>query len=150
MKRTTRRRLTIWGLNLAIVAAAAGLLLLADWDTIRSNFWNRDGVDLADGNWGDLITIGAVNTVKYTAIAFVGGLVLGVLLALLISWQLGNIVNGTVDGVTLTDQGMTFLPFARRIIGTAQEGREALRRARASSACWPWRPRSQGRRLLAT
>ena len=30
--------------------------------------------------------------------------------------------------VTLTDQGMTFLPFARRIIGTAQEGREALRR----------------------
>ena len=31
--------------------------------------------------------------------------------------------------VTLTDQGMTFLPFARRIIGTAQEAREALRLA---------------------
>lgn len=30
--------------------------------------------------------------------------------------------------VTLTDQGMTFLPYARRILGTAQEGREALRR----------------------
>lgn len=30
--------------------------------------------------------------------------------------------------VTLTDQGMTFLPFARRVIGTVQEGREALRR----------------------
>lgn len=30
--------------------------------------------------------------------------------------------------VSLTDQGMTFLPFARRIIGTAQEAREALRR----------------------
>ncbi|QDZ11501.1 LysR family transcriptional regulator [Devosia ginsengisoli] len=30
--------------------------------------------------------------------------------------------------LSLTDQGMTFLPFARRIIGTAQEGREALRR----------------------
>ena len=30
--------------------------------------------------------------------------------------------------VTLTDHGMTFLPFARRIIGTAQEGREAMRR----------------------
>ncbi|HWV20668.1 MAG TPA: LysR family transcriptional regulator [Devosia sp.] len=30
--------------------------------------------------------------------------------------------------VTLTDQGMTFLPFARRIVGTAQEAREALRR----------------------
>lgn len=31
--------------------------------------------------------------------------------------------------VTLTDQGMNFLPFARRIIGTAQEAREALRLA---------------------
>lgn len=30
--------------------------------------------------------------------------------------------------VSLTDQGMTFLPYARRIIGTVQEGREALRR----------------------
>ncbi|MCW5720089.1 MAG: LysR family transcriptional regulator [Devosia sp.] len=30
--------------------------------------------------------------------------------------------------VSLTDQGMSFLPFARRIIGTAQEAREALRR----------------------
>lgn len=30
--------------------------------------------------------------------------------------------------VTLTDQGMTFLPYARRMIGAAQEGREALRR----------------------
>ncbi len=30
--------------------------------------------------------------------------------------------------VTLTDQGMTFLPYARRMLGTEQEGREALRR----------------------
>jgi len=82
VKRTTRRRLTIWGLNLTIVAAVAGLLLLADWDTIKSNFWNPDGVDLADGNWGDLITTGAVNTVKYTAIAFAGGLALALVLAL--------------------------------------------------------------------
>ncbi len=82
MKRTTRRRLTIWSLNLAIVLVAAVFLLLADWETIRQNFWNPAGVALSDGNWSDLITIGAVNTVKYTAIAFIGGLVLGVLLAL--------------------------------------------------------------------
>jgi LysR family carnitine catabolism transcriptional activator len=31
--------------------------------------------------------------------------------------------------VTLTDQGMTFLPYARRILSAAQEAREALRRA---------------------
>lgn len=30
--------------------------------------------------------------------------------------------------VALTDHGMTFLPYARRILATAQEGREALRR----------------------
>lgn len=40
--------------------------------------------------------------------------------------------------VTLTDQGMTFLPYARRILSAAQEAREALRRAdrgRISLAC---------------
>ena len=31
--------------------------------------------------------------------------------------------------ISLTDQGMTFLPYARRILGAAQEAREALRRA---------------------
>jgi LysR family transcriptional regulator, carnitine catabolism transcriptional activator len=30
--------------------------------------------------------------------------------------------------IALTDQGMTFLPYARRILAAAQEGREALRR----------------------
>jgi LysR family transcriptional regulator, carnitine catabolism transcriptional activator len=40
--------------------------------------------------------------------------------------------------VTLTDQGMTFLPYARRILSTAQEAREAMRRSergRISLAC---------------
>ncbi len=31
--------------------------------------------------------------------------------------------------ITLTDQGMTFLPYARRILAAAQEAREALRRS---------------------
>lgn len=40
--------------------------------------------------------------------------------------------------VALTDQGMTFLPYARRMLSAAQEAREALRRAdrgRISLAC---------------
>jgi LysR family carnitine catabolism transcriptional activator len=40
--------------------------------------------------------------------------------------------------VTLTDQGMTFLPYARRILSAAQEAKEALRRSergRISLAC---------------
>ncbi|HWJ08906.1 MAG TPA: hypothetical protein VNS46_05985, partial [Nocardioides sp.] len=61
MKRTTRRRLRIWALNLVVVAAVVGLALAADWEVIRQNFWNAEGVDLADGNWGDLIATGAVN-----------------------------------------------------------------------------------------
>src|SRR6218665_1708494 len=39
--------------------------------------------------------------------------------------------------VTLTDQGMTFLPFARRIIGTAQEGRDALPRGEGGGVSPP-------------
>lgn len=83
MKRTTKARLWRYGVNLAVLAAVAGVVAAADWQTIETNFWNPAGVALTDGNWGDLITIGAVNTVKYTAIAFAGGLVLAVVLALM-------------------------------------------------------------------
>lgn len=83
MKRTTRRRLWITGLNLAVLGAVVAVALVADWETIRHNFWNPAGVALDGGNWGDLITIGAVNTVKYTAISFAGGLALALVLALM-------------------------------------------------------------------
>jgi polar amino acid transport system permease protein len=83
VRRSTRRRLQIWALNLGVVVVAAVLVLLADWGRIHENFWSDDGVALSGGNWGDLITIGAVNTIKYTAIAFAGGLALGLALALL-------------------------------------------------------------------
>ena len=44
MKRTTRRRLVIWGINLLVVALIALVVLVADWSTIRQNFWNPGGV----------------------------------------------------------------------------------------------------------
>ena len=84
MKRSTKRRLGRWSLNLGVVAVLVAIALLADWHSIHQNFWNPAGVTLSgDGNWGDLITVGAVNTIKYTAIAFIGGLGLGLVLALL-------------------------------------------------------------------
>ncbi|TQK70727.1 amino acid ABC transporter permease [Nocardioides sp. SLBN-35] len=84
MKRTTQRRLTIWSLNLGVLAVVVALAALADWDQIHHNFWNSGGVEgWSAGNWADLVTIGAVNTVKYTAIAFVGGLVLALALSLM-------------------------------------------------------------------
>lgn len=80
MKRTTRRLLLLVLLNLLVVGALVGLVvaITLNWDTIGPNFWNPEKGD----NWGDLIGTGAVNTIKYTAIAFFGGLVLAVALAL--------------------------------------------------------------------
>lgn len=83
MTRRERALLVQVTLYVVLVAAAITLALVADWSTIRQNFWNPDGIDWADGNWGDLIGTGLVNTVKYTAIAFAGGLALGLVLALM-------------------------------------------------------------------
>ncbi|MEQ6901721.1 amino acid ABC transporter permease [Nocardioides sp. YIM 152588] len=83
MKRTTRARAWRWGLNAAVVAVIALIALAANWENIHENFWNSGGVALDGGNWGDLITIGAVNTVQYTAIAFAGGLAFALVLALM-------------------------------------------------------------------
>ncbi len=82
MKRKTKQRLvrgTLYSVLLGLVLAVA---LFADWTTIRANFWSPDGI-ASDGNWGDLIKTGARNTVIFTAIAFTGGLVLGLALALI-------------------------------------------------------------------
>ncbi|GAA3822288.1 amino acid ABC transporter permease [Nocardioides panacisoli] len=80
MKRTTRRRLVLVGLNVLVLAfaLAAVLLVKANWDTIGPNFWSPGRKD----TWRDLITTGVKNTVIYTVIAFSGGLVLAVALAL--------------------------------------------------------------------
>lgn len=80
MKRTTRRLLVLVGLNVLIVgvAVAAVVLVKTHWDTIGPNFWNPGRTD----NWDDLITTGIKNTIIYTVIAFSGGLVLAVALAL--------------------------------------------------------------------
>lgn len=83
MKRSTKRRLVVWGVNLSVLAVVVALLLLIDWPNFRANFWNPGGVSGDQSNWGDLITIGAVNTVKYTAIAFAGGLAFAVALSLM-------------------------------------------------------------------
>jgi polar amino acid transport system permease protein len=79
VRRTTRRRLTHLALYLVLLAAAVAVAVSVDWPTMRANFW-------ADGlgeNWHDLIVIGIVNSAKYTAIAFVGGLALALVLALM-------------------------------------------------------------------
>jgi polar amino acid transport system permease protein len=80
-----RRRALLVQITLYVVLAAAvgAPGVGAARAPSRENFWNADGVGWADGNWGDLVAIGMVNTVKYTAIAFAGGLALGLVLALM-------------------------------------------------------------------
>ena len=82
MKRSTRRRLT----QGVLYAVLLGLLLLvasaADWATIKTNFFKPEGFAEWD-TWHELIATGVKNTLIYTAIAFFGGLVLALVLALM-------------------------------------------------------------------
>lgn len=80
MKPSTRRRLFRGSLYLILVVAVAALLFVADWKAIKFNFLD---FDIAKQLFPGIILTAAKNTIIYTAIAFVGGLVLGLLLALM-------------------------------------------------------------------
>ena len=80
MKRSTRRRL-IQGVLYAVFAAVVLFVILAvDWGRIQPYFLN---LDVAASTFPEVVTIAAKNTVVYTAISFVGGMLLGLLLALM-------------------------------------------------------------------
>ena len=70
-------RLTLYGALIAAVAAAA---FLADWDSIQRNFLRTD---IASEMFPEVLTRFAVNTLLYTFAAFVFGLVLALILALM-------------------------------------------------------------------
>ena len=80
MKRSTKRRLRDGGLYALLLAALVAVAVSADWATIRANF--LDG-DTWRALWPDIIVTAAVNTVKYTVMAFVGGIALALLLAMM-------------------------------------------------------------------
>jgi polar amino acid transport system permease protein len=87
MLRSTRRRLTHLPLYVVLVGVLALIVFKTDWHAISSNFFAREGFGRPwKGEWGtwpDLIKTGAWNTIKYTAIAFVGGLALATVLAMM-------------------------------------------------------------------
>lgn len=80
MKRTTKARLTRGIMYLVFVAAIVALALAADWAAIQTAFFN---VDIARDAFPDVVVIAAKNTIIYTAIAFAGGMVFGLVLALM-------------------------------------------------------------------
>lgn len=80
MKRATRRRLTQGLLYALLAAGVAGLIFAADWSAIRENYLDTDVLRQL---WPEILTVGVRNVIVFTAIAFVGGLVLALLLALM-------------------------------------------------------------------
>ncbi len=80
MKRSTRTKLTRGVLYFIFVAGIVALVLLADWGAIQQSFLNPD---IAKDTFPDVVVVAARNTVIYTIIAFIGGLILGLILALM-------------------------------------------------------------------
>ncbi len=61
-------------------AVLAAVALLADWDRITNQFFR---LDIARDQFPEIITIALKNTLLFTLISFVGGLVLGIAFALM-------------------------------------------------------------------
>jgi polar amino acid transport system permease protein len=80
MRRTTKERLRRGVLYAVLIVAVVGVILAADWQRLAEQFFQ---LDIALELLPEIITIAARNTVLFTLIAFTGGLVLGVLLALM-------------------------------------------------------------------
>jgi polar amino acid transport system permease protein len=80
MRRTTRKKLNLVVLYVVLAAGIVALALLADWAAIKENFFDKE---IAKSLWPEIITVATKNTIKYTIIAFAGGLILAVVLALM-------------------------------------------------------------------
>jgi polar amino acid transport system permease protein len=80
VKRSTKRRLVRAALYLLFIAIVGTLVLIADWAAIQRTFLNWD---IARAQFPDVILTAARNTVVYTIIAFIGGMILGLFLALM-------------------------------------------------------------------
>lgn len=80
MKPTTRKRLFRGVLYVVFTIVVVIVLFLADWEAIRRNFFD---LDVAAAAFPGIITTAAKNTILYTAISFAGGMIGGLILALM-------------------------------------------------------------------
>lgn len=80
LRRSTRQRL-VRGFFYAVLLGALGFLALtADWADLRSNFFQ---LDVAREITPEIVVIAARNTLLFTVVSFAGGLILGLVLALM-------------------------------------------------------------------
>lgn len=80
MRRSTRQRVVRLSLYALFVALVVLVLASADWDRLQRSFFR---LDIAGAQFPDIVVIAAKNTIVYTAIAFVGGLFLGLVFAMM-------------------------------------------------------------------
>lgn len=80
MKRTTRKRLIRSALYVLFVVLLVLALVSADWERISQYFLNGD---VAKAQFPQIITIALKNTILFTVISFIGGLLVGTLMALM-------------------------------------------------------------------
>ena len=87
MKRTTKAKLRLGVLYAVLLLGLVLVVLLVDWQKVRINFFSPAGFgNPLEGDWGtwpEFITTGVKNTIIYTAMAFVLGLALAMVLALM-------------------------------------------------------------------
>ncbi|MFS0852890.1 amino acid ABC transporter permease [Microbacterium sp. 179-I 3D4 NHS] len=80
LKRTTRSKLYRYTVYAVLIAVLVWAAVSTDWEKIGRLFFNPQ---VAAAMFPGIITTALVNTLWFTAVAFLGGLVLGIVLALL-------------------------------------------------------------------
>lgn len=80
LRRTTKSKLYRYTVYAVLIAIAVWLIVSTDWARIAQLYFNPE---IAAKMLPGIITTALVNTLWFTAVAFVGGLLLGVVLALL-------------------------------------------------------------------
>lgn len=76
---TQRTRLTRVGAYVLALLAVVAVALVVDWPRVQESFLDPDQIA---NLFPDIVTIGARNTLLYTVFSFVGGLALGLVMAL--------------------------------------------------------------------
>ncbi|MBO0981722.1 amino acid ABC transporter permease [Microbacterium sp. SD291] len=80
LRRTTRSKLYRYIVYAVLIAIVVWVAVTSNWAKLGPLFFNPE---VAARMFPEIITIALVNTVWFTAVAFIGGLLLGILLALL-------------------------------------------------------------------
>ena len=80
LRRTTKSKLYRYSVYAVLIAVAVWLLVSTDWARIAQLYFNPE---IAAKMLPGIITTALVNTLWFTAVAFAGGLLLGIVLALL-------------------------------------------------------------------